>query len=882
MKKIVLLFLSFFMFIGVMNAAEFNDPIIKTFKGDNSTNTAFTGNDVLTDVVEVDTNKYVFVGYTDSSNFTGEFASELNEDLVGKIPGGHPFVYYYNADNSWAHIYGAESNERILSATVSNDKSYIMLAGEDDDQDFGVKAAYVLKINLTTGEKINSTRYIDSSEKSAKINKIISSTDGNFIAVGIYKDSAALYKIRSTMTLAYDGKPLIIKANDSEKKLTYDAVSVTELLNKDYLVVGNKIEDGLMTRYIARYSTSGNRSLYTDTYKRKVENQEYKAVDVHATNDGGYIVLIKETSYDEFEHENGTNIVLERYDKNNKLLWTNRKLIEGSRTQLLSLDVNYANESLVLLSAGNTHLLYKFKDSTGSELWNKELSTSSIYVYSKAKESSTGNILLAGSSLYSGSLFDSYAKIYNSVRVQNVKVISNSYNSSKITFDALEGYEGYKIYYSTSKFGTYYEITREDDSLTEYIHTGRTTGKTYYYKVKAYKTDNNNIVESDLTFPKSVFIRPATPVVSIKKVGANSITLSWNRVSGAYGYWVYRKNSINGTARLVKKIYSGSQTTWTNYDRETGKTYYYYVKAYRKVGKSRKLSYASEIVSASPKLIAPINVKASNDNYRYVRVTYDSISGSSRYYVYRSNTENGEYVKLGYSTSTTYYDKTAEVGETYYYKVNSSRYTGGRRVYSDNYSSVVSGVRISDTIEYSLKSNNYNSVTITINKLPTATKYLVYRATSKNGKYSISKTIIASDYEGDTIVWTNTGRTFNKTYYYKIKPYYKNNGAYSTIKSVKTMLAAPLVSSNYDSSGNPRTITLTYDKVPYATGYEIYKLGLHQTSFTSIGRTKSLSYVDTLTDVEYPYLLNYTVVAYRVVNGKRVYGNESNPVRFAQ
>lgn len=66
-----------------------------------------------------------------------------------------------------------------------------------------------------------------------------------------------------------------------------------------------------------------------------------------------------------------------------------------------------------------------------------------------------------------------------------VNAESAGYNSIKIKWGAVSGVDGYKLYRATSLTGTYKCIYTT--TSRSYLNTGLTTGKSYYYKVKAYK-----------------------------------------------------------------------------------------------------------------------------------------------------------------------------------------------------------------------------------------------------------------------------------------------------------------------------------------------------------------------------------------------------------
>lgn len=76
---------------------------------------------------------------------------------------------------------------------------------------------------------------------------------------------------------------------------------------------------------------------------------------------------------------------------------------------------------------------------------------------------------------------------------------------------------------------------------------------------------------------------------------------------------------------------------------------------------------------------APTNVYAENYGNATipdVRISWASVTGATKYYVYRSTSANGSYSQLGSTTYTFYSDSNVEVGKTYYYKVRASNSAG--------------------------------------------------------------------------------------------------------------------------------------------------------------------------------------------------------------
>lgn len=78
-----------------------------------------------------------------------------------------------------------------------------------------------------------------------------------------------------------------------------------------------------------------------------------------------------------------------------------------------------------------------------------------------------------------------------------VNVASAGPNKLKVSWMQLAGVQGYELYRSTSKTGTYNKVaTVTSGSTLSYTNSSLIKGKTYYYKVRAYRTSNGKKVFS--------------------------------------------------------------------------------------------------------------------------------------------------------------------------------------------------------------------------------------------------------------------------------------------------------------------------------------------------------------------------------------------------
>lgn len=196
-----------------------------------------------------------------------------------------------------------------------------------------------------------------------------------------------------------------------------------------------------------------------------------------------------------------------------------------------------------------------------------------------------------------------------------------------------------------------------------------------------------------------------------------------------------------------------------------------------------------------------------------IRLTWDVVEGAEKYQIYRSASKNGKYSLMKTVATTSYTNTSAKAGEYYYYYVVAVDATGE----TSKRSNIVG--RTCDLARPTVKLCNDASsgkVKISWEAVDGAVKYKVYRATSKNGDYSLMKTVT-----GTSMV--NANGVTGKLYYYKVKAIAENsnaNSVYSEVKSRVCDLPSPTVSITRNENGKPK---LTWDPISGASSYEVYR-----------------------------------------------------------
>ncbi len=205
------------------------------------------------------------------------------------------------------------------------------------------------------------------------------------------------------------------------------------------------------------------------------------------------------------------------------------------------------------------------------------LETNSTYYYKIRSYKKVGNLRV-----YSG-----FSTVVSSKTIPStptsVKGASSSYNSINISWSAVAGITRYEVYRATSNKGPFTFIAQT--TAKSYNNNGLTTNTAYYYKIRAYRMLGTLKVYSICSPTICLRPVPATPVnVKATRISAKSIKTTWSNVSGANGYEVFKATSSNGTYNLLWRTES---KCCTNSRLTAGKTYYYKIRSYRTVGKTR-------------------------------------------------------------------------------------------------------------------------------------------------------------------------------------------------------------------------------------------------------------------------------------------------------
>ena len=248
-----------------------------------------------------------------------------------------------------------------------------------------------------------------------------------------------------------------------------------------------------------------------------------------------------------------------------------------------------------------------------------------------------------------------------------------------VTWNAVSGAEFYKLYRSTVSGGEYAQIGDDEISALSYLDRGLTLETAYFYQLEACNFDGCSA--PSLPVSVSLVVAPAQPLApSASAQSDTEIEVTWNAVSGATSYKLYRRLTVSGGE--YAQIGDDEISALSYLDRElTPETaYFYQLEACNRGGCSAR-SPAGLVVTTQATPVAPARPSApsaSAQSDTEIEVTWDAVSLATSYKLYRS-TVSGVTSTLqvgGDLDTTTYTDSELSANTDYFYQLEACNSAG--------------------------------------------------------------------------------------------------------------------------------------------------------------------------------------------------------------
>lgn len=420
-----------------------------------------------------------------------------------------------------------------------------------------------------------------------------------------------------------------------------------------------------------------------------------------------------------------------------------------------------------------------------------------------------------------------YNKTGKSINVETdapklLSATSADYDTINVKWQDVKGATGYKVY--RKKAGEKDFTALGVVKGTTYKDNSAQVGQEYYYTVRAYVGETSNLGSFDKNGIKGVALPKKPTLKAAESVDFNAIKVTWKKVDGASGYYVYRKADGEKYFKQIAEVNGNKTFTSTDLSATTGVKYQYTVRAYRnRNGKPYAGLYDSKGVTAAACTKAPTIKSGVSTVSDKLKLTWSKVNGATGYNVYRKleNDKNYKLIKtINGNGNVELTDSGLKCGVKYYYRVN-----GFRTVDSKNYEGLGSKDYLGLTTPAqpalkSAKSLGYNTISIEWTKVEGATGYDIYRKTT--GTYSKIGTVDKQS----TVTFKDEKAVTGVRYQYTVRAFYNKNG----IKKVSTY-ENYIHGTAYPSNPNLTSVTsveynaieLKWDKVDGANGYKIYR-----------------------------------------------------------
>lgn len=457
------------------------------------------------------------------------------------------------------------------------------------------------------------------------------------------------------------------------------------------------------------------------------------------------------------------------------------------------------------------------------------------------------------------------------VDITTLKITTPSLSSMKLSWKATSDATGYGIYRKTPS-GTWHFL-KNVVGKTTYTDSTIKKGSAYYYSIRAYRIQDGKKYRSnyDRTGVYSIPSLSEPVLVSIASAAYNQVTLSWESVTNATGYGIYRKEK-DGTFR---KIASVKGTTTTDYQDTTavaGTLYTYSVRAFNDSGQKTIWSTYNKTGLSIATRPSRVSLKEiTSDSYHSATITWELSKNATGYEILRkdANTSFSVIATVENGKTTTYTDTTIDAGITYTYTVRAIATVNGnttKSYYNKEGFSITP--KLTEPLLPTVAPLNYYTIQVTIAPVDGASGYDLYRRSEHSNWRKIKS--LTSDFTTFEDKNCATGRT----YYYSIRAYrlvnekkvwstYNKTGA-----SAFTKPEQPVLSSV--SSYNYTTLKITWEPSKKAQGYYIYRKeeGGTFTKIATVTDPESTVYKDS--SVTPGVLYYYTVGSYLTIDAKTI------------
>ena len=423
---------------------------------------------------------------------------------------------------------------------------------------------------------------------------------------------------------------------------------------------------------------------------------------------------------------------------------------------------------------------------------------------------------------YKGTAAETYAKEngFKFIALDVSETTSVSLNKTALTLDVGKSYTLTKTV-SPSNAVTSYTWSSSNTSVATVDKNGKVTAKASGTATITVKTSNGKTANCKVTVNL-----PAPQITGLANT-TGGIKISWNKVSGAYGYRLYYKPASGGW----KRFKDTTATSFTDSGVSPNRTETYTIRCIDKNGNTIS-SFNSNGWSKKYTPVAPTISKLENTSGG-IKISWNKIAGVYGYRLYYK-TSSGGWKRFKDTTATSFTDSGVSPNRTETYTIRCIDKNGNTISSFNSNGWSKKYTPVAPTI--SKLENTSGGIKISWNKIAGVYGYRLYYKTSSGGWKRFKDTTATS--------FTDSGVSPNRTETYTIRCIDKNgntvSGFYSRGWSKKYTPVAPTITRLSNTS---KGVSVTWNKIAGVYGYRLYRK-YDGGSWTRVKDTTSTSFTD--------------------------------------
>ena len=279
----------------------------------------------------------------------------------------------------------------------------------------------------------------------------------------------------------------------------------------------------------------------------------------------------------------------------------------------------------------------RFKDTTATSYTDSSVVPNKTETYTIRCIDKNGNTI-------SGYNSNGWSIKYTPV-APTISKLENTSGGIKLTWNKIAGVYGYRLYRKTSTGWKRFK----DTTATSFTDSAVSANQTKTYTIRCIDK-NGNTVSGFNSKGWSKKYTASTPSISKLENTSGGIKLSWNKVTGAYGYRLYHKTSSGW-----KRFKDTTATTYTDSAVKSGRTETYTIRCIDRNGKTvsgyNSKGWSKKYVYNPPKSIKLNKTSAYIGKKESVTLKYTLSAGSTSTVTWSSSNKNVATVSGGKVTA---------------------------------------------------------------------------------------------------------------------------------------------------------------------------------------------------------------------------------------